>query len=213
VTAGSASAAENAAPHLLRVLHRRLQVSLEGHATWTQAQLPGELKIGQAPGGPDLSTMILQPSDIGQSHAVNLFQGYSAAPPALSDFDMSLSPAGTYTGLDQQIGWWPTATEATYGEIYGASTPFFGGFGIFIGFAGRAARGGETVTPVDLSSVSDPATGYLLTGSGESVALVTVTNGQAGESITGFSKSTLHASDVVSLAQAAASRLDAGLGP
>lgn len=213
VTAGSASAAETAASRLVRVLHRRLQLMLGGHATGTPAPRPPRLHAGQAPGAPDLSTMVLQPADVGQSHSIYLFEGYSAAPPALSFYDMTLQPAGTYGYLDQQIGWWPTATEATYAQIYGAANAS-GGFGIAIGFAPHASsRGGVTVTPVDLSSVDDPATGYLVTGPGESDALVTVTNGQAGESIVGASHGTLHVSDVQSLAQAAADRLDAGLGP
>jgi hypothetical protein len=154
----------------------------------------------------------IKPSPVGQPYAIYLFQGYTAAPPALSDYEMTLQPAGTYGYLDQEIGWWPTATEATYAEIYGAAAD--GGFGISIGFAGHPdRRGGVTVTPVDLSSIDDPATGYLVTEPGESDALVTVTNGQAGESIVGASHSTLQASDVLSLAQAAANRLDAGLGP
>lgn len=141
VTAGSASAAEQVAPHLLRVLHRRLQLLLGGHASGAPPKLPPPPKDGQPPGGPDLSTLILQPSDVGQSHAVNLFQGYTAAPPALSDFFMILEPAGPYDTLEQQIGWWPTATEASYAETYGGGLPFG-----FFGFGG-------TATPVDLSAV------------------------------------------------------------
>jgi hypothetical protein len=215
VTAGSVSAAQDVAPHLLRVLHRRLQLRLGGHVGGTTPPSPPKVHFGQAPGGPDLSATILQPPDVGQPHAVNLIQGYSLALPALSDFAMTLSPAGTYQALQQQIGWWPTATEATYGEIYGTGNPGYGfGIVIFIDFAGHTVTGGgETITPVDLSSVQDPATGYLVTGDGESDALVTLTNGQAGDSIYATSKSTLQASDVVNLAQAAANRLDAGLGP
>jgi hypothetical protein len=211
VTAGSASAAEDAAPQLLRALDHRLQRAVGGHATGT-APHPPALHAGRAPGAPELASMVLQPPDVGQPYAIYLFQGYTAAPPALSDYEMTLQPAGTYGYLDQEIGWWPTATEATYAEIYGAAAD--GGFGISIGFAGHPdRRGGVTVTPVDLSSIDDPATGYLVTEPGESDALVTVTNGQAGESIVGASHSTLQASDVLSLAQAAANRLDAGLGP
>jgi hypothetical protein len=213
VTAGSASAAQAAAPHLLRVLHHRLQRMLDGHAVGTSVPHAPKLHAGQAPGAPDLSAMVLEPPDVGQPHFVYLFAGYSAAPPAIEDYDMTLQPAGTYGLLDQQIGWWPTATEATYAEIYGAPDAS-GGFGIGIGFAGHFARhSGVTVTPVDLSSVKDPATGYLVTEAGDSAALVTVTNGQAGESIAGYSHSALQVSDVQSLAQAAANRLDAGLGP
>lgn len=213
VTAGSASAAEHVAPHLLRVLHRRLQLVLGGHLAGHPVKLPPEPKAGQAPGGPDLSTLILQPPDVGQSHAVNLIQGYSAAPPALSNFFMILEPAGTYDTVEQQIGWWPTATEATYAETYEAGSPGFAFGFLGFGFGFGARTNGETITPVDLSSVDDPAAGYLVTGGGQSEALVTLTNGQAGESIVGSSNGTLTTSDVQSLAQAAADRLDAGLGP
>ena len=183
------------------MLHRRLQLLLGGHATWKPPKLPREPHSGQAPGGPDLSGMVLQPSDVGMSHAVNLIQAYTAAPPALSDFFMLLEPAGTYDDLTQQIGWWPTATEATYAETYGGGSPF--SFGLF----------GDSGSPVDLSAVGDNATGYLDTSGGSSSIEITLTNGQAGESISAYSDGTLQASDVQSLAQAAANRLDAGLGP
>ena len=210
VTAGSASEAERIAPHLLRVLHRRLQLVLEGADLGTPAKLPPDPRTGQAPGGPDLSTLILQPQDVGQSHAVSLDQGYVPAPPALSDFSMDLSPAGTYDDLEQQIGWWPTATEATYAETYGGGSPYGIPFAFLGDFGGNP---GGTVTPVDLSSVDDPATGYIVSGRDGSAAYVVLTNGQAGESIVASSKNTIQASDVQSLAQAAANRLDAGLGP
>jgi hypothetical protein len=200
VTAGSESAAKKAAPHLLRVLHRRLGIMLGGHKLAKAPPLPPDPTVGQAPGGPDLSTLILQPTDVGQSHAVNLFQLYTAGPPALSDFLMLLSPAGTYKEVDQQIGWWPTATEATYGEAYGGGSPL----GFFFGDSS------ETSTPVDLSAVGDGAVGLIV---GKSKAYIRLTNGQAGESIVAAGKGTLQASDVQSLAQAAADRLDAGLGP
>lgn len=206
VTAGSASAAESIAPHLLLVLHRRLQLMLAGRDTGKPPRAPGEPQPGQAPGGPDLSTLILQPTDVGQSHAVNLFQSYISGPPALSDFALVLQPAGTYDELEQQVAWWPTATEAIYAETYG------GGSGPFL--LGLFAGEGGTATPVDVSTVGDNATAYLLQGDGQSVAEVALTNGQAGETVVGVSQSAaLTASDVQSLAQAAANRLDAGLGP
>jgi len=202
VTAGSESAAERIAPHLLLVLHRRLQLVLGRRLSAEKPpKLPPEPKSGQAPGGPDLSTLIVQPPDVGQSHAVNLFQGYTVGPPTLSDFVMILQPAGTYDQLIQQVGWWPTATEATYGEMYGGGNLFSVLF---------AASDGAA-SPVDLSAVGDGAVGYLISGAGQSMVEITLTNGQAGESIFATSNSTLHASDVQSLAQAAANRLNAGL--
>jgi hypothetical protein len=200
VTAGSATAAEHAAPHLLRALRDRLRRLIGGHSVAERpVKLPPEPQSGQAPGGPDLSTLILQPSDVGQSHAVNLIQVYVANPPALSAYLMGLAPAGPYDALQQQIGWWPTATEATYAEAYEGPLTLGGSFT------------SGTITPVDLSAVSDPATGYLVSDSGVTGAAIELTNGQAGEFIFAVSKSALQASDVQNLAQAAANRLDAGL--
>jgi hypothetical protein len=204
VTAGSASAAEAVAPRLLRTLHRRLQSMLAGRTLAKPPKLPGEPEAGQAPGGPDLSTLILQPTDVGQSHAVNLLQEYIPGSPTLSDFLMFLSPAGTYTEVVQQIGWWPSAAEAMYGESYGGGSPF----PFFL-----SGDSGGTKTTVDLGAVGDSAVGYLVTEDGKSTAYVVLANGQAGESITATSDGILQASDVQSLAQAAADRLDAGLGP
>jgi hypothetical protein len=214
VTAGSVSSAEHAAPHLLRVLRNRLRRLLGGHrVAGGPVNLPPQPPFGPAPGGPALSMLNLQPPDVGQPYPVYVFQGYTVEPPALSAYYMDISPAGQYDDLQQVIGWWPTPTEATYGETY--ESAFFFASGVVVGSARRAESGsGVTVTPVDLSAVGDGATGYIITGFGApSQASITLTNGQAGESITAVSSSTLQASDVQSLAQAAANRLDAGLGP
>ena len=200
VTAGSASAGEHAAPHLLRLLRNRLRRLIGGHTVAAEpVNLPPQPQPGQAPGGPDLSTLILEPSDVGQSHAVNLIQAYVADSPALSAYVMELRPAGTYDVLLQQIGWWPSATEATYAEAYQGPL-LLGG-----------VLGSGTVSSVDLSAVTDPATGYIVKGDGASAIEIMLTNGQAGEFIVALTKTTPQASDVQSLAQVAANRLDAGL--
>lgn len=201
VTAGSASAAKQAAPSLLRKLDHRLRLMLAGRLHGKPVQIPPPPDPGPPPGGPDLSTLILQPSDVGQSKVVNLVQGYTDSPPAISEYFMELAPAGPYDPLLQEIGWYSTATEATYADTYSAAL-----------FAGLFSLGGGTTVPVDLSGVGDNATGTLITSDGSSVVTVVLTNGQAGEFILGLSETTLQASDVQSLAQAAASRLDAGLG-
>src|SRR5262249_55262649 len=157
---------------------------------------------------------ILQPSDVGQDYPVYLTQGYTVETAALSAFLMELSPAGEYDSLDQIVNWWPTATEATYGQTY-ESGLFLSSGGFVFGASRRAGSGsGEAVTPVDLSAVGDGATGYIVTGFGLPTEVdITLTNGQAGTKITAVASSTVQASDVQSLAQAAANRLDAGLGP
>ncbi len=204
VTAGSASAAEHVAPHLMRLLHSRLRRLIWGHSVkGTRQKVPEVPPPGQAPGGPDLSTLILQPNDVGQPHAVDLIQLYTLGLPALSDYIMLLQPAGTYQTLEQQIAWWPTATEATYGETYqSALSP---------GFAPLFGGGGGSGTPVDLSSVGDGATGYVVNESDGSLVYIRLANGQAGESVVALSNSPITNTDAQNLAQSAANRLDAGL--
>ncbi len=214
VTAGSVRAAEQRAPHLLSVLRKRLRRLLGGHrvAGGHVPYLP-QPPFGPPPGGPLLSNLNLEPSDVGQPHPVDVFQGYSVEPPAISAYYMDISPAGQYDDLEQTIGWWPSATEATYGETY-ESAFYFADGAVTEGARRKDSGGGVTVTPVDLSAVGDGAVGYIITAFGSPpVASITMTNGQAGESITAVSGSTLQASDVQSLAQVAANRLDAGLGP
>ena len=198
VTAGSASAAEDVAPHLLRVLHHRLQLMLGGYGLGKPVTLPPKPKVGQTPGGPDLSTMGLRRSDIGQGEAVTPLKGYYRGAFALSAYFMILKPAGPYEYLSQRIHWWPTASEATYAQAY--------------------ARVHAAESAVDVTAVGDNARGYLETvysekDAKETMVYVTLTNGRAEDYIYGPTPSTLQASDVQSLAQAAANRLDAALGP
>ncbi len=197
VTAGSVSAAEQAAPALLTALDHRLNRVVAGHWTGYPAKLPPRPDGGgPAPGGPDLSAATLQPSDVGQSHWVSLYQDYTSDPFALSSFFMVANPAGPYTQLNQTIRWWPTAAEATYAETYQADSELvlFGGG-----------------TPVDLSTLSDPASGTLITGSGLAASIVEInlTRGKAGDFLFAESDQALTTSDVKALAQAAETRLDA----
>jgi hypothetical protein len=202
VTAGSAKSAKAVAPHLLRLLNRRLQLMLAGHLSGTALTLPPAPQAEQAPGAPDLSTLILQPRDVAKKAAVAL-QQYVAFRPALSAYLVFMQPAGPYDQLLEQIvGWWPTATEATYVNAYVRAL-----------LAGEFGPG----APVDVSAVGDNATAFLVDGgTNPSYVVVTLSQGQAGEFVIGETTGTgqaLQASDVQSLAQAAATRLDAGLGP
>ena len=201
VTAGSASAAEQAAPGLLRALDRRLHRVLGGHLLGTPVKLPEPPDPGQAQGGPDLSAATFQPSDVGLSHWVTLDQDYDANPFALSSFFMYARPAGPYASLSQDIAWWPSATEATYADTYQGEVYD----GLYAGVLGTS------VTPVDLSALSDPANGVLITGSGQSFVLINLTRGQGDDRVFAYSDTTLTTSDVQNLAQAAANRLDAAL--
>ncbi len=199
VFAGSTDAAEHAAPGLARSLYHRLRSMLRGHLTGKPVTLPRKPKAGQASDGPDLTAMVLQPSDVGQAGTPLVQQRYFAFPPADSTYQMTMASAGLYDeGLGQDIFWWPTATEATYAEAYVRA---------FIG-AG---------SPVDLSAVGDNASGAIFDGGSDGALVVlTLTNGRAGEYIFGSTSGSGPAptsSDVQTLAQAAANRLDAGLVP
>jgi hypothetical protein len=202
VTAGSPTAAEDVAPGLARRLYHHLQSMLRGHLAGSPAKVPRKPKAGRAAGGPDLSTMILQPSDVGQSQTPAVSRKYWPFLPALSAYEMNMQPAGLYDGgFYESIFWWPTATEATYAEAY-------------LHALDAKAYG---ASPVDLSAVGDNATGSIADfGENGSLALVTLSNAQAGVIVVGGTSGTgpaPTASDVQSLAQAAANRLDAGLGP
>jgi len=203
VTAGSSTAAESIAPRLAHWLYRRFQPMLNGHLAGKPARLPRQPKPGPAAGAPDLPTIILQPSDVGQSQTPDVSKQYIPSLPALSTYEMTMTPAGLWDdGINEDISWWPTATEATYAEAYlRALTAKFYGNG----------------SPVDLTGVGDNATGSIADyGDNGSVAMVTLTSGQAGVFVDGVTTGAGPApsdSDLQSLAQAAANRLDAGLGP
>jgi hypothetical protein len=202
IFAGSVDAAESAAPGLARKLHHRLQSMLRGHLTGKGVKLPQKPTAGKAADEPDPSTMILQPSDVDQVNTPDVQKQYRALPPALSVYGMQMQPAGLYEYLSQEIFWWPTATEATYAEAY---------------LRASLARAVGTGDQVDLSAVGDNAIGSIFDfGDEGTVALIWLTNGQATDEIAGSTGGADPAptdTDVQNLAQAAANRFDAGLGP
>jgi hypothetical protein len=79
-----------------------------------------------------------------------------------------------------------------------------------------AAGGATTQTPVDVSSVGDGAQATLVastpkTGASLYFAVVMLTRGQATDLVFASSASPIQNSDALSLAQAAAAHLDAGV--
>ena len=64
VSAGSASAAKALAPKLAKKLDARLRLALAGRLHAKPVKLPAKQKAGPPTGGPDLSTMALQTSDL-----------------------------------------------------------------------------------------------------------------------------------------------------
>lgn len=204
VSAGSAAAAQQLAPALAKKLVARLHSALAGHLKATAVKIPNPpANGGPPPDGPDLSTLIVQASDVGQNPIVNLLQGYNSAYPAISDYSMILTPAGPFDDLLQDISWYPTAAEATWSAAF-AQAGLVGFFGLIQGV---------TVTPVDITAAGDNGIATIISaGSGQGgIGFVELTRGQAVDSVTVDSSTDVNASDVQSLATAMASRLDPGI--
>jgi len=209
IGAGSQSAATGLASSLARKLDGRVRKALAGHLRGKPVRLPFPPDDGPPPGGPDLSKLVLQPADVGQTQVQDLLQGYDTVPYAISDYTMFLTPAGPYDVLIQDLSWYPTATEAT--QIAAYSGFFGGGFQI-------SGGGGLTFTdtPVDVSSAGDNATAEIVAvgepGGGPvfDFAFVTLRKAQLVDAVTLLAAGTVDPAGLQSVANAMATRLDAG---
>jgi hypothetical protein len=194
VTAGTPAEAEALAPKLAKKLDARLQLALAGRLHASPLKLP-KLKTGPPPGGPDLSVLALRKSDlVGQA---TVSKAYVADPAAISDYSVFMLPAGQFAALDQEIEWYPVANEASF----------------FADFEHASALAGNGTTALDLSSLGDGAQGSVTAGSSLGTGLVVFSSGKLAEFIFLGTRGSIDPSDVTSVAQAAASRIDAaGLG-
>jgi hypothetical protein len=205
-SAGSTSAARSSASSVVRRLYRRAQLALAGRLHANPVQLPRPPKPGPPAHGPKPENLVLTTTDVG-SPATVLHKGYSKStdafdPLALSVYDQIMTPAGSFRYVSQEVLVGSSPLEVQY---FGA---------IVVGGLATAFGNAATVTPVDLGSVGDGARGELLqiTANGTTVyeALATLTHGPYLDFLVAASASALTASDVQSLAQLAAKRLDAG---
>lgn len=206
VSGGSLSAASHLASKLLRTLDRRLQLAGKGRLRGKPVKLLPPLKAGPPAGGPDLSTLTLTTSDLTGTATV-LDQTYLVDSAALSAYVLDMKPAGQFEDLTQEIAWYATANEAMV--ITSLDEAIVGSeLGALLGVT-------PTMTPVDVSSIGDNATGEILQFSANAqsvyVGMVGLARGQASDFALFTSTSPLQASDVQSLAQAAATHLDAGV--
>jgi hypothetical protein len=194
VTAGTPSAAEALAPKLANKLAARLRLALEGRLRGSPVKLP-KLKAGPPSGGPDLSALALQKSDLVGKATVN--KAYVVDPAAVSDYSVFMLPAGQFDVLDQEVEWYPVANEASF----------------FADFENASALAVHGTTALDLSSLGDGAQGSVTESPSLSTGLVVFSSGNLAEFIFLGSQGAIDASDVMSVAQAAANRVDAaGLG-
>jgi hypothetical protein len=207
VAAGSHPVAESLARKLAKRLDKRLRLGLAGRLHGKPVKLPPRPKAGPPPGGPPLSALVLQTSDLG-GLATTEDQFYAADPPAISEYALDMRPAGTFDDLSQLIDWWPTTNEAA----------FFSNVEFPLAATELSAFAGvkPLIIPVDVSTVGDAAQAEILQfvpsgGPTVDFAVVSLSSGQATDFILAGSQSAIQALDVQNLAQAAANRLDAGL--
>jgi hypothetical protein len=195
VTAGTASTAKALAPKLARKLDARFRLARKGRLHAKPVKLP-KLTAGPPPGGPDLSALALRASDL--VGKVTVDKGYAADPAAVSDYSVFMLPAGQFDALDQEIEWYPVANEASF----------------FADFENAAALAQHGATALDLSGLGDGAQGSVTQGSQLSTGQVFFSTGHLAEFIfVGNQGAAVGTGDVMSVAQAAANRIDAaGLG-
>lgn len=105
VTAGTPAAARK----LAKKLDARLRLALEGRLRGKPVKLPAKAKPGPPPGGPDLSLLALEASDL--TGQVTVDKGYLFDPAAISDYSVFMLPAGQFDVLDQEIEWYRSANE------------------------------------------------------------------------------------------------------
>ncbi|MFL5961153.1 MAG: hypothetical protein ACJ75G_12930 [Gaiellaceae bacterium] len=195
VTAGKPSAAKALAPKLAKKLDARLHLALKGRLHAKPVKLPAKQKAGPPAGGPELSTMALQASDLVGPAKID--HGYLVDTQAISDYSVFMLPAGQFGVLDQEIEWYPTANEANF----------------VTDFANANALSFSGSVPLDLTSLGDGAQGVVANDSEGGLAEVEFSTGNLAEFIFAASGSAIQDSDVRSVAQAAANRIDAaGLG-
>jgi hypothetical protein len=194
VTADTADAAEALAPTLAKKLDARFRLARKGRLHATRVKLPKQT-AGPPSGGPDLRALALRAADLVGD--VNIDKGYFNDPGAISDYSVFMLPAGPFDLLDQEVEWYSTANEASF----------------YTDFANAATLAQKGTTPLDLSSLGDGARGSVTNQSSLSTGQVFFSSGQLAEFIFMGSLDTVNPNDVLSVAQAAASKIDAaGLG-
>jgi hypothetical protein len=204
VSAGSSARAEALAPKLVRKLERRFRLALAGRLRTKPVRLPAVLKAGPPAGGPDLASLTFAESDFSPPATV-LASGYFVDPGARSAYSANYVPAGRYD-LTQQVEWYSTTQEAMFVAAFENA--------VLVSEI-SASYGVSQVRRVDLGSVGDRAEGtsahFTQSGQSGDAAFVVLTRGRAVDAVYASTRTQILASDVQSLAQAAAKRLDVGV--
>jgi len=206
IAGGSISAAARLVPGVARKLDHRMRLALAGRLDARPVKLPPPREPGPPPHGPKPADMVLTKSDVGTPATIR-HGGYSRPGNALdqnavSAYDLTMAPAGSYPYISQEV-----LVGANHAEMQ-----YFAAIAM-----GAAAAGPSKVksTPVDLGGIGDGARGEILrlTANGRTAyeAVVVLSHG----SYLGFSLAAtatpLTATKVRSFAHLTASRFDAGL--
>jgi hypothetical protein len=207
IGAGSESFAKAFANKTAHALDRRLHLAVAGRLHGHPAKLPGPPKAGPPATGPDPAALVLTPSDLPASHVQQ--QGYDSVPIALSTYDLALEPAGPFDDLFQSVSVMPTAASAAYRAAFTGA----GWIASDLFFAGPAYT---QIVPVDVSSAGDDAQAAIveISGGGQTIneAVIALNTGPAADFLVADSAAAIDPADVQNLAQAAANRLNTGLG-
>jgi hypothetical protein len=210
VAAESLSAAAHLAGKLARVLDHRLRLAQAGRLHGKPVKVPPRLDSGPPPGGPDLATLALTSADFG-GQATILDNAYGVpGTPALSTYLLDMEPAGGFADLTQFLDWFPVANDATLlARVEGVEFAWVFSEGALTGVPGQ-------FTQADVSAAGDNAYGAIVTiaQQGEQtiyIGVVALSAGQAADLVLVASESPIQSSDVLSLAQVTANRLDTGL--
>jgi hypothetical protein len=208
VGAASISAAESLAPKVARKLFHRMRLALAGRLHASPVKLPDALKPGPPPHGPKPASLVLRKADLSGSVTVAK-AGYSRPkssldPNALSAYDLTMTPAGSFPYLSQEMVVGSTKLEVQYFAAIALGA-------IAVGLGNKVQT-----TPVNLAGIGDNARGEILrvqlSGRTAYEAVVVLSHGSYLDFVIVASTSTVTASDVRNLASKAAHRLDAGFG-
>jgi hypothetical protein len=208
VSASSTAAAERLVPGIARRLGQRLGLALAGRLHAKPVKLLPPLKPGPPAHGPKPAALVLKTADLGSTAKVVQKQ-YSKPknaldPAALSVYDITMSPAGSFVVLTQEVLVGSSKVETDY---FGAIVMS----GIAQGF-GKVRK----VTQVALTGVGDNAQGefFRVAIGGETAyeSVIVLTHGAYLDFVAATGTSAPTTADVHGLAQAAANRLDKGFG-
>jgi hypothetical protein len=208
VSAGSAASAERLAPTIARTLFERARLAFAGRLHAGSVRLPRPLRPGPPPHGPKPADMVLTKSDFGGSATIQR-QGYgkpkdSLDQNALSAFDQTMAPAGSFLDVSQEVVVGGSRLEVRY---FAAVLPGEAAYGlgsksqpdpVALGGVGDNARAGIVKVAVG------GRTGY--------AAVVVLSRGSYLDFVVATRLSAITKTEVRKLAQSGAKRVDAGFG-